>query len=105
MSHRFHEQPGNFLAVTEALLYVPGERVRTTGVYEILHQGHRAAHEAFLWQDDAFPRCQQCGGSVIFRLVLPARAPVCEHVSADQDFSGGVTGGLEGNVRPRGMKK
>ena len=73
--------------MTDALLYVPGERVSTTGVYEILHTGHRAPHKAFLWQEDIFPCCQQCRWNVIFRLVHPGREPACEHVSADQDFA------------------
>lgn len=72
----------------DALLYLPGERVKVSGIYEILHSGHRASHEAFLCEDDSFPLCQRCGNNVIFRLVNPAKAPVREHVSADSDFTG-----------------
>ena len=34
---------------------VPDEHVRTTGVYEVLHFGHRPPHEVFLWQHEIFP--------------------------------------------------
>ena len=74
--------------MTDALLYLPGERVRVTGVYEILHSGHRASHGALLWEDDSFPPCRRCGRNVIFRLVNPAKEPIGEHVSADRDFTG-----------------
>lgn len=76
-----------------SMLFVPGEPVRFSGVYEILHPTHRAPHEAFLWEGEIFPHCQQCHASVIFRLVCAAEEPLCEHISADTDFSGAVTKG------------
>ncbi len=68
------------------MLFVPGERVRITGVYEVLHQGHRAPHQGFLSEGDRFPDCQRCGGNVIFRLVRPVKELTCNHVNADEGF-------------------
>lgn len=73
------------------MLCVPDEHVRTTGVYEVLHFGHRSPHEVFLWQHEIFPRCRQCERNVIFKLVRAAIHPTCDHVSADKDFAGGVS--------------
>ncbi len=75
----------------KAMLCVPGETVRIAGVYDVLHFGHRPPHEVFLWQDEIFPRCRQCGGNVIFKLLRGAIRPVCNHISADEDFAGGVS--------------
>ena len=72
------------------MLCVPDEHVRITGVYEALHFGHRPPHEVFLWQHEIFPRCRQCERNVIFKLVRAAIHPVCDHVSADEDFRAGL---------------
>jgi hypothetical protein len=78
------------------MLCVAGEHVRITGVYEALHFGHRPPHEIFLWQHEIFPRCRQCGGNVIFKLVRGALQPICDHLSADEDFVGGVSAAYDG---------
>ncbi len=72
------------------MLCVPGENVRVAGVYDVLHFGHRPPHQVFLWQNEIFPRCGHCGSNVIFKFVRGAIHPVCDHISADQDFTGGV---------------
>lgn len=73
--------------MTDALLYLPGERVRITGVYEVLHFGHRAPHDAFLCEEERFPPCQQCGERVIFRLLRPTTNCIGEHIGGDKDFT------------------
>lgn len=65
-------------------------RVRVSGVYEIVHQGHRAPHQGFLCKGDRLPNCQRCGDNAIFRLIHPTKEPNCEHISADGDFMRGV---------------
>jgi hypothetical protein len=56
-------------------LHQPGERVPTTGIYKVLHQGHREAHDVVLRTSDRFPSCQQCGSNVRFELVHAAEEP------------------------------
>lgn len=73
------------------MLCVPGENVRISGVYDVLHFGHRPPHQVFLWQAEIFPRCRHCGANVIFKLIRGAIHPVCDHISADEDFAGGVS--------------
>jgi hypothetical protein len=73
------------------MIYIPGEHVCITGAYEVMHLGHRPPHEAWLWADEKFPRCRRCNGNVIFRFVRRASEPTCDHISADQDFSGWVS--------------
>jgi hypothetical protein len=74
----------------KTMLCVPGETVRITGVYDVLHFGHRPPHQVFLWQNEIFPRCRQCESNVIFKFVRGAIHPICDHISTDQDFAGGV---------------
>jgi hypothetical protein len=73
------------------MLGVPEEHVRITGIYDALHFGHRPPHEVFLWQHEIFPRCRQCESNVIFKLVRGTIQPTRDHVSADEDFAGGVS--------------
>lgn len=70
------------------MLCVPGETVRISGVYDVLHFGHRPPHQVFLWQDEIFPRCRQCGANVIFKLLRGTIRPECDHISTDEDFVG-----------------
>lgn len=72
--------------MVNALLYLPGERVRMSGVYEVMHASHRAPHEGLLWEDETFPRCQQCGGKVIFRLLRRVNEHIGEHISTVEGF-------------------
>jgi hypothetical protein len=74
----------------DAMLYAPGEHVCITGVYEVMHQGHRPPHQVWLWADEKFPRCLHCKGGVIFKFVRRAKEPICNHASTDEDFAGGV---------------
>jgi hypothetical protein len=53
----------------------PGEPVPTTGIYKVVHHGHRESHEVVLRLSDRFPFCQQCGSQVRFELVHAADEP------------------------------
>lgn len=50
-------------------LHQPGEQVPTTGIYRVLHQAHRKAHDVMLRKLDTFPPCQHCKAEVRFELV------------------------------------
>ena len=62
--------------------FKPGDSVRETGIYEVLHDGdHRAVHEAVMLAHDLFPGCETCRESVRFRLVRSA-----PYIFHDDDF-------------------
>jgi hypothetical protein len=62
--------------------YKPGDPVKETGVYEVVHdRGHRAPHEAVMLANDLFPPCDTCVEKVRFRLVRPA-----PYIFDDDDF-------------------
>ena len=75
---------------SRAMLNIPGHYVCITGAYEVMHLSHRPAHQVWLWVNEKFPRCRQCGGNVLFKFVRRASEPTCDHASADQDFLGWV---------------
>ena len=62
-------------------VYSPGEAVPQTGVYRVVHDGHRTEHEATLLNGGNFPHCVHCGESVRFCLVRAAA-----HIQGDRDF-------------------
>ena len=69
------------------MLKVPGEIVHLTGIYEVIHLGHRGTHEALLWTDERFPQCRQCKDGVIFSFVRePYVSEAVQHITADPDF-------------------
>ncbi|MCI0348606.1 MAG: hypothetical protein L0Z53_04200 [Acidobacteriales bacterium] len=61
--------------------FKPGESVPQSGLYLVQHAGHRADHEATLFQGEQFPACAQCDLAVRFTL-LRAVGPI----SSDSDF-------------------
>jgi len=62
--------------------YHPGDIVRETGIYEIVHdKEHRQAHEAVMLSGDTFPACDTCLDRVRFRLVRTA-----PYIFQDEDF-------------------
>lgn len=61
--------------------FKPGERVPNSGVYRVLHQGHREEHEATLREGEQFPTCTVCEQGVRFRLVQSAKL-----IDSDRDF-------------------
>jgi len=50
----------------------PGEKVKSAGIYKVIHQQHRLPHETSLRLGDPFPNCKVCADKVQFELVLPA---------------------------------
>ena len=61
----------------------PGEKVPSSGVYRVLHKGHRDEHDATLREGEQFPNCTVCDNDVRFRLVQSARL-----IQRDADFVG-----------------
>lgn len=62
--------------------YRPGDTVRQSGIYEVIHDAeHRAAHEVVMISGDQFPNCETCDQKVRFRLVRTA-----PYIFQDQDF-------------------
>jgi hypothetical protein len=62
--------------------YRPGDTVRQTGIYEVVHdREHRATHDAVMLGGDVFPSCDTCDRRVRFRLVRTA-----PYIFHDEDF-------------------
>jgi hypothetical protein len=62
--------------------FKPGETVRETGIYEVVHdRGHRTTHEAVMLAKDVFPACDTCFEKVRFRLLRTA-----PYIFHDMDF-------------------
>lgn len=62
--------------------FKPGDVVRLTGIYEIIHDAeHRTAHEAIMHAGDLFPACDVCDERVRFRVVRTA-----PYIFEDEDF-------------------
>jgi hypothetical protein len=62
--------------------FKPGDTVRETGIYEVLHdRNHRATHEAVMLAKDVFPACDTCYEKVRFRLLRTA-----PYIFDDLDF-------------------
>jgi hypothetical protein len=62
--------------------YRPGDTVRQSGIYEVLHdRGHREVHEAVMISGEQFPDCETCKERVRFRLVRTA-----PYIFQDEDF-------------------
>jgi hypothetical protein len=67
----------------ERQFYLPGEPIRLTGIYEVLHdRDHRVVHEVVMHAGDLFPECDTCKQSVRFRLVRNA-----PYIFEDEDFA------------------
>jgi hypothetical protein len=62
--------------------YKPGEEAPVSGVYVVVHAGHRSDHQATLLQGESFPSCSVCGDQVRFRISHTALA-----IREDTDFS------------------
>lgn len=43
-----------------------------TGIYRVVHAGHRLSHEVVILRGQIFPRCSKCFGSVLFELAHAA---------------------------------
>ena len=65
-----------------ATVFLPGQPVPETGIYEVIHdRAHRASHEAVMHREDLFPVCDQCDTRVRFKLVRTA-----PYIFDDEDF-------------------
>ncbi len=63
-------------------LYLPGEPVPETGIYEVIHdRSHRTAHEVVMHGQHLFPPCDQCEMRVRFKLIRTA-----PYIFDDEDF-------------------
>lgn len=71
------------------MLSIPGEHVRISGVYQLVHLRHRSPHETFLWAGERFPCCRECGANVVYQFLRWATGG--EHISEDEDFARGET--------------
>ncbi len=49
-------------------LYGVGEAIVQSGIYRVLHAGHRISHYVVLLAGEIFPRCARCGDQVRFEL-------------------------------------
>ena len=61
--------------------YCPGESAPTTGIYDVVHEGHRRPHVAILLAGEIFPACRTCKDAVRFTLARQAN-----HVAGDADL-------------------
>ena len=52
--------------------YRTGDRIPSSGIYNVIHRLHRAPHEVTLLVGDVFPRCAKCGDAVEFELLKSA---------------------------------
>jgi len=55
--------------------FAPGDLVRNSGVYEVVHSDHRPRHESTLLAGTRFPACKVCGPEVRFQLVMAVKRP------------------------------
>jgi hypothetical protein len=57
--------------------------VPVSGIYRVLHDGHRDDHEVLAIRGEAFPACRICNVDVKFQV-----AQVTPHVTHDFDLAG-----------------
>jgi hypothetical protein len=48
--------------------FAPGDYAPVSGIYTVIHDGHRSQHLASAVKGDEFPVCRKCGAKVRFRL-------------------------------------
>ena len=46
-----------------------GAVIPASGIYQVIHSGHRLPHEVTLLKRETFPKCQECAAAVNFELV------------------------------------
>ena len=62
-----------------------GDIIPVSGIYRVLHLGHRISHDLTLIQNRPFPRCAECGEDVRFELLYPSA-----DAAHDRDFHRGL---------------
>lgn len=74
--------PGDTSKDQSTRRYRPGDTIRQSGIYEVLHDHeHRANHEVVMIGGEMFPDCDTCKDRVRFRLVRTA-----PYIFLDEDF-------------------
>jgi hypothetical protein len=63
--------------------FAPGERAPRTGLYRVVHVGHRLSHKGLLLEGEKFPSCKHCDDGVRFFLYMRA-----QFLNTDYDFGG-----------------
>jgi hypothetical protein len=59
-----------------------GEVVPDSGIYRVMHEGHRLPHEVTLLARQIFPRCSKCKDRVQFEVIRHA-----SHIQAQPGFN------------------
>lgn len=54
------------------MVYRPGDRAATSGVYRAIHLRHRMPHEITVLEGETFPPCKRCGLHVRFEMLYSA---------------------------------
>ena len=60
---------GETVAKQDRRKYASGEIAPQSGIYEVVHQGHRLPHEVTMLSGQVFPPCAKCADAVYFKLV------------------------------------
>ena len=63
--------------------YRVGDRVPASGLYKVVHGGHRKNHSVLALRGDEFPRCRFCKNEAVFILIEGAT-----YIAHDLDFAG-----------------
>ncbi|MGE5205681.1 MAG: hypothetical protein ACM3PW_08695 [Chlamydiota bacterium] len=64
-----------------------GAVCKRSGVHRVIHDQHRAPHQAIVQQGEVFPTCRGCGPQVRFEFLRPLEAAgEVEHIGYDWDF-------------------
>lgn len=53
-------------------MYKTGQIVPESGIYRVVHAGHRLPHEVTLLRGESFPRCAKCADQVEFEALSVA---------------------------------
>ncbi len=64
-------------------MYKPGDTAPVSGVYMVVHQGHRENHEVVILRGEQLPTCRGCHDAVRFQVKRQA-----SHITHDWDFAG-----------------
>ena len=64
-------------------VYRAGDVTPQSGIYRVIHDGHRADHPVVAIKGEIFPSCCRCRGRVRFRAWMES-----EYVAHDWDLSG-----------------
>ena len=73
-----------------------GEHAPVSGVYRVLHEGHRGDHEVLVVRGEQLPSCRVCRAKVKYTLAAPV-----PHHSHDWDLTGPNLELLESPLKTR----